>query len=773
MSDQTLPGTEWVDCTNFLSNVCSNMGVGEMLHHPTKFSLMEVMSVIEMMDPKMDTSYKTPRVRSVTERFIDGTLPSFEQLSMKQVLYTMDMLISAELQWYDGLSLPQTVFTCLYLMDDLCYVGEPSPEKPKSNIFILFTKMLFKRIDYLIETISRVDCKTEEEFVNSSFGLFTIRSLEGTDNLQEDVQEMIQHIESNQQDYQGHAQDLIDRLLFQQAFFRSREAVLFVDQDILSDALTYTKSCKELFQLIKKSHADMFGNEQEQVDQSDGQQDDPTRINIAFDHKITTRLSSAAVIKAVKLAPLTKTAHILDSFLDHMIFICRGAQQLYGADLDHILRFFVSFSKLDHLNVVSRCTLMYIAIQNEQAFGTDMKQLVAQHIQSHLPMMNNNHQDILKSCLRMDPAPLQKTNKNVQDILDEEDAVLTCQQWVDLMCNVIFNYMNALCSNPANTRRKFSHLIIEWGMIEQKAEQLDLWCIEELRILKRTSSDFTISGHEHLFAFTYYCIEHTCALCQSYLLIGFELQLYHKTEIHHVLWYLDYICGLRSQNMTKMLQRLPTDQDLKMMQSQLAQLTPGGKKKKKNKIKNLPPVLTVPTETTPLQKIKKKLIEVDTYISRGLYRFALATLIGKNENGFENIFDDGTLPNMNPLLRFNKRFQCFHLISQPPPISYDQYKSYMEHSYKDATPSDLLNVASENLNYSRQVMEDVLLYHKMNQNELLDTHQLQSIKDMIKMIQANMISITLTSMKMNSKTNQSATFEFQLCPQYPVIKLTK
>jgi hypothetical protein len=86
----------WTDCTSFLSDVCSGLEIGEMLHHKTRFSLLDVMSVIEMMDPKMDSSYNTPRVRSVSERYNDGSLPPFESLSLRQIIYTMDRLFSSE-----------------------------------------------------------------------------------------------------------------------------------------------------------------------------------------------------------------------------------------------------------------------------------------------------------------------------------------------------------------------------------------------------------------------------------------------------------------------------------------------------------------------------------------------------------------------------------------------------------------------------------------------------------------------------------------------------
>jgi hypothetical protein len=61
--------------------------------------------------------------------------------------------------WYEGFALPQTVFSCLYLHDDLKYLTV-TKDTPKTSIFLLFTKALFRRVDEVSDLIFKTECRT-------------------------------------------------------------------------------------------------------------------------------------------------------------------------------------------------------------------------------------------------------------------------------------------------------------------------------------------------------------------------------------------------------------------------------------------------------------------------------------------------------------------------------------------------------------------------------------------------------------------------------------
>ena len=65
--------TQWVDVSNFFTEAAKELKLGEMIHDDD-FNLYEVMSAIEIMDPKMDTQCNSTRVLSVHERIESGQL---------------------------------------------------------------------------------------------------------------------------------------------------------------------------------------------------------------------------------------------------------------------------------------------------------------------------------------------------------------------------------------------------------------------------------------------------------------------------------------------------------------------------------------------------------------------------------------------------------------------------------------------------------------------------------------------------------------------------
>lgn len=89
---------EWEDATDFFEHVCSqDLQLGEMIHSPA-FNLFDIMSAVEMMDPKMDPMFNfKQRVASVSERLENGTLPAV--LPLAHVLEIMDGLLVAEVRF--------------------------------------------------------------------------------------------------------------------------------------------------------------------------------------------------------------------------------------------------------------------------------------------------------------------------------------------------------------------------------------------------------------------------------------------------------------------------------------------------------------------------------------------------------------------------------------------------------------------------------------------------------------------------------------------------
>lgn len=96
-SEKTLSANkEWMDVTNFLSEAVNDLKIGEMVHGK-EFNLYDVMSAIEIMDPKMDIGCGGERVLSVEERLQNGSLKL--DLTDIEILQVMDQLLCAEVNY--------------------------------------------------------------------------------------------------------------------------------------------------------------------------------------------------------------------------------------------------------------------------------------------------------------------------------------------------------------------------------------------------------------------------------------------------------------------------------------------------------------------------------------------------------------------------------------------------------------------------------------------------------------------------------------------------
>jgi len=93
-----LSSSKWRDVTNFIKTTTrEEFAIGEMAHGPT-FSLSEILSAIEIMDPKMDTFLNGPKGEYVffpKERFERGLVTPINELSILNLLSMMDDFLSA------------------------------------------------------------------------------------------------------------------------------------------------------------------------------------------------------------------------------------------------------------------------------------------------------------------------------------------------------------------------------------------------------------------------------------------------------------------------------------------------------------------------------------------------------------------------------------------------------------------------------------------------------------------------------------------------------
>lgn len=142
----------WEDVTALLASAASELRVGEMIH-PEDFSLYSAMSAIELMQPKMDVGFGI--VRNVE----DVEIP--ETLSDSDVVRIVDELLACQATWMESHTLPQTVFSCLYVqrLDEV-----PRPE------LAAFIQVQLASMAIVRKVVTTEQVSDEEDFVSYNFG---------------------------------------------------------------------------------------------------------------------------------------------------------------------------------------------------------------------------------------------------------------------------------------------------------------------------------------------------------------------------------------------------------------------------------------------------------------------------------------------------------------------------------------------------------------------------------------------------------------------------
>lgn len=160
--DFNIEAADWVDITAECQMAIDGMDVGEMIESPT-FRLIDAMSAIEIMDPKMDSGFSTGEQDMTPERAAEvGIIAS--KLAHEELVSIMDQLLMHYLLWLEGHTIVQTIFCCLYLQDLEKYV-KPIP------YFCTFVDALLVACRQARSIILKAGVFDDEDFLPSLFNV--------------------------------------------------------------------------------------------------------------------------------------------------------------------------------------------------------------------------------------------------------------------------------------------------------------------------------------------------------------------------------------------------------------------------------------------------------------------------------------------------------------------------------------------------------------------------------------------------------------------------
>ena len=140
------------------------------------------------------------------------------------------------------------------------------------------------------------------------------------------------------------------------------------------------------------------------------------------------------------------------------------------------------------------------------------------------------------------------TEKHAQEIKKQKkNPDKLYQEWIAALSHIIQKILNAYCNNKSRLRRIFNNCVADLGLAEQRAEQIDVtWIgidVNNIELVRKS---------DRLFSFSLFTIDFIVDIMHQTLVVGFDLDIYHHTEIVQVAWYIDYITKIRSSNQAKL-----------------------------------------------------------------------------------------------------------------------------------------------------------------------------------------------------------------------------
>lgn len=701
---------KWTDITHEFTDACSQLKLGE-LFHDVNFGLLEGMSAIEMMDPKMDAGMicnQTKRKVLGLQDAIKAKTIKLEDFTMPELIGIVDETLACVMTWLEGHSMVQTVFINLYLHN---------PNIVVDVTLRSFCICILRFVDLIRDRINRAVVFEEEDFQSLAYSFRMAGEIADSQAscLLKDVEDELSKVIKNTRARTGidrnsateiehdHAVALHARIRFTRLFFMAILAFGREKCQGLDDAQKYLKQAKELIETMIKSIS--FGIQQSPDDE------DCTCI-MGFEPLVNQRLLPPTFPRYTKIKSRCDTFEYLDSILSRLVQICSVTQ---FNNLHDILDFFVEFSH------PSPCLL-----------SRSLLQLIALPISSHRLFGTQQMVDVLRDTIRTFCAP---------PVLMPKCPVYNSAQVKDCVDSFLSQAMRPLVSmmqisghNRARQRDKWGHLLEDFGTLQDEAEKLDAY-LHSMMIKVDPNWHYRV-------CFGTWVLYHTLKVMIRYTMAGFELELYSVHEYHYIYWYLceglfNWLSSAitRAENFVFEHESLAAD----------AHKGGGGKSgKNKNKTK----------------KKKQRPLNTELIVNQAMHSFCggyYKAVIGLKMDG------KLALPKYDfdcEEVRYNHRFAPFGSVATPPPMQYIQFKEMTDicHYNPPLEPSDLYAGASKCFQQAKLHLEQI-------------TNPTNEVLNLLKIAKTNFIVLRLLIGGHKKDCKVPPEFDFSLHNSFPVIKL--
>ncbi len=715
------------DISQILEDTASLLTFESPMLHTESFTLQDSMAALEIMDLKMDCCEVPSRKENkenldekTTQRMIfprptptgldDEIDPlPWDELTMEDAVFiATENLVRLESFLTDGSSIVESTFTSLYahksVMENMKRALEPSSLTEQmqaimttsrkgtlsQNIVYSSTLMLIELTELLREVIMNADIYEEEDFTVSTYNLkiFTDRDTTAVVKVGERVLEMMKD-ETLQEEVNNTRSEVLKCvelvLKFQLDFISiittlARLSGTFIREELTKSqttaraAITKAALISTLIKELKKS------------------QKKSTRIVLkrTFDSNVNRPLVGNAPLRKIVFKEVDESIPILQNIVGELDrFVCNI---LLKANTLGRIRYMMRDTSISSANILTRSLLVLNLYFDDKIFG-----------QYLLPELIAN---------------------NLKQLSGIPDSAITsttgAEAFLNRLCKPIYDTLKVLALNQNRQRSYIDVMLGDWSALREEAYIVDMTYHQDVRPNQELQPYFSL-----------YVLCITIELMDNFVSLGVKLKLTCDEEgLGVAYWYRDFLTSSLVSQMSTMRQGRNASKELQFaeqLKKQSSESQPtkktnkGGKKKGKgkkansNQNNNVPPAQPTPTPEDFEDDFDFMLYNAKRTISRGLVRFFAAL----RQAGIvtEKQYEFTTYERI-----FEKRFEVFMGIQQPPPLTYEDYVKGSD--FSKVTQKDLLASTADAFRLSKSMIDRLLV-----QVPLMDPNYLPAKKE--------------------------------------------
>lgn len=502
---------EWVDITNPFIEAASLLAPGELIQE-WNFSLLDAMSAVELLDPKMDASMHWTDFKKYPRSVGEAVAKDLLQLdghTHSQLIGIFDEILACVATWLNGYTLAQTVFSCMYLLET---------DRASSSHLRSFSMAMVKVVDFMREYICRGGVYADDDQQGMCFGFNMLTSVSDTTvsaALKESEEKASavarQSVQADRQRDGGKKtvsceteaiRALVTRIRFIRNFFGLMSTLRKRPVSVIQPILGHLTQCLSLLSEIMTSCP--LG---EKLDPHD-----PLKLGF---HPLINHNLLPPSYRHCSIMPREEALAALQTTFNQIEVVLGFGKLDTLKSLKAMSRKFCSQQPVP--NVLARSVMVLVCMQSDRTkiFGS--------------PSL----EDMLKKDAHEFSNP---------PSLNPRSALFTSSQGKELTerffgraVHPMSELLRLYCQPRARQQEKAERVLDFLADLQHETERIDH--------LQNEVAMKTDPMRKHLACYASWVLYHTLCLMIDYVVMGFEYNLYSPFEYHYVYWYLEYLFG--------------------------------------------------------------------------------------------------------------------------------------------------------------------------------------------------------------------------------------